>query len=160
MTYAEARQIMRKHYDMWSAAANLHEVLEKAAEAETFLSRSKAAVAESETRLNGLETQFQEKTVLYQATLESMEADLRTRRSDNQARLVADLAEMETQRAAAQAAAQAEMDQMAQRLAHARVTHAAAMESMQATALQARDDTTKLVEEREHAKARYAALFG
>ena len=156
MTYAEARQVMRKHYDMWSAAANLHEVLEKAAEAETFLSRSKAAVAEGETRLNGLEAQFQEKTVLYQAALESMESDLRTRRSEHQARLAADLAEMETQRAVAQA----EMDQMAQRLAHARVTHADAMESMQTTALQARDDTAKLVEEREHARARYAALFG
>ena len=156
MTYADARQIMRKHYDMWSAAANLHEVLEKAAEAETFLSRSKAAVAEGETRLNGLEAQFQEKTVLYQAALESMESDLRTRRSDNQARLAADLAEMETQRAVAQA----EMDKMAHGLARARVTHADAMESLRAAALQARDDTAKLVEEREHARARYAALFG
>ena len=156
MTYADARQIMRKHYDMWSAAANLHEVLEKAAEAETFLSRSKAAVAEGETRLNGLEAQFQEKTVLYQAALESMESDLRTRRSERQARLAADLAEMETQRAVAQA----ETDQMAHGLARARVTHADAMESMQTAALQARDDTAKLVEEREHARARYAALFG
>ena len=76
MTYAEARGIIRKHYDMWSAAAKLHEVLEKASEAETFLARSDAEIAGRSKRITDLDAQGEAATVLYNSNLAQMKEEL------------------------------------------------------------------------------------
>lgn len=57
MSYAEARQIIRKHYDSWQAAGRLHEVLEKAEGAESFLATVDRDIKAKEAKLKEISTQ-------------------------------------------------------------------------------------------------------
>ena len=82
MTYAEARQIMRRLYDERVAAQKLHEVLEKAAEAESSLGPLNATLTAGEAKLKGLGAQFQADKESYSASLATLKTDLSKQQED------------------------------------------------------------------------------
>lgn len=79
MTYGEARQIIRKHYDMWQAAQKLHEVLEKASQAESFLSSVEGDIRAKEARLVELDGQVKAQLIEANEKLAKLALDYQTK---------------------------------------------------------------------------------
>ena len=76
MTFGEARAIIRKHYDMWAAAAKLHEVLEAAEKGESLLTVLNEEKINREKRLVSLEKEYTAKKADYTAAMSKMDFDM------------------------------------------------------------------------------------
>ena len=76
MTFGEARAIIRKHYDMWAAAAKLHEVLEAAEKGEALLAPLNEEISNREKRLMNLEKAYTAKKADYTAAVDKMDFDM------------------------------------------------------------------------------------
>ena len=76
MTFGEARTIIRKHYDMWAAAAKLHEVLEAAEKGESLLTVLNEEKVNREKRLVNLEKEYAAKKADYTTAMSKMDFDM------------------------------------------------------------------------------------
>ena len=159
MTYAEARQIMRRLYDERVAAQKLHEVLEKAAEAESSLGPLNTALAAGEAKLRELMTQFQADKVKYNASLAILKTDLSNQQEDAKTAILATQDSVEK----ARNTNQVEIDSLAQTLQQARQAHMAAIATLEAETKRAKEQRDKVLAEldnlKKSAKARFSTLF-
>jgi chromosome segregation ATPase len=58
MTFGQARDVMRRHFDMWQASGFLHEALAKADEAERYMGRVQAEIPQAEAKVQALTEQI------------------------------------------------------------------------------------------------------
>ena len=156
MTYAEARQIMRRLYDERVAAQKLHEVLEKAAEAEAFFGRASSDIATAQAKIVDLEAQYKVKLSLYQEKYDAADDDLAAKK----AKAKAEMASINDVISKAKTEYQASINDMTKALTNAKTVHQEDLANLQAEMEHARSTTANVVAEMESAKARFKALFG
>ena len=159
MTYAEARQIMRRLYDERVAAQKLHEVLEKAAEAESSLGPLNIALATGRTKLEELSAQFQVNKTKYIEDLAALKEDLSEQQED--AKVAVKLIQESVEKA--RKTNQVEIDSLADKLSQARETHTLAIATLEAETKRAKEQRDKVLVEldslKKSAKARFSTLF-
>ena len=126
MTFSEARTIIRKHYDMWSAAAKLHEVLETAASAEAYLASAGEAVSASKERLRILDEEYTNKAEKYNAKLAELDKSVK----DRATQLTTVSADAQAQEVAMNEAVRTHKAALVADLESAKISHAAAIQIM------------------------------
>lgn len=156
MTYTEARQLVRKVYDQWDAIRKLHEVLEKAAEAESFLSQSTSDVVKKKSELAIMESQYSAKLESHRMLTDKMDTEI-----NQQKAYAADaLVQLSKTFDVAKKEYQEKLDGLSQEFVTAQREHQVMLEGFKKEADQARHVTEALVAEMEKAKKRVSALFG